>query len=333
MPAGTPIVAPDGTWTWVDFPDTACDDGSPTGLGVRPSSASSDTLIFFNGGGACWDYYTCYVLETATGGPFGATEFAQLSGGLGGTVLDPQLAGNPFADWNMVFVPYCTGDTFAVSNVATYQDAAHTVSRQYHHVGHTNVLAYLARLAPTFPGAGKLVVAGSSAGGFGAFANYADFRARWPSSQVYLLDDSGPPLEGTATPPAELADWLTNWRLDLVIDPLCGTNAAACRSDLSLAIPALVARYPSDRMALLSSEQDQVIRTFFLLSPTDFQTALLALAADRLDPTANFRYFFVPGSTHTMLGGPAGFSQGGMSLLTWITRLVTDDPAWVSVKP
>lgn len=330
---GAPIVAPADQWTWVDFPDTACDDGSATGLGIRPSSSSSDTLIFLNGGGACWDYATCYVFNTAVHGPFGAAQFAAFPGGLSGSVFDPQLAGNPFADWNMVFLPYCTGDVFAGSNVATYQDAGHTVTRQFHHVGHTNVLAYLARLAPTFPSAGRIVFAGSSAGGFGALINYPDVRAHWPASRVYLLDDSGPPLEGAAIPPAFVQAWLTNWRLDLVLDPLCGADATACHGDLSLALATLAAMHPTDRMALLSSLQDQTIRTYFALSPTDFQTDLLALATDRLDPTAAFRYFFVSGSTHTMLGHPAGFSQGTTSLLPWLTQLVTDDAAWASVKP
>jgi len=330
---GLPIVAPAGQWTWVDFPDTACDDGSPTGLGIRPSSSSTDTLIFLNGGGACWDYTTCYVFNTAAHGPFGAAQFAARSAALTGSILDSQLAGNPFAGWNMIFIPYCTGDTFAGNNVATYQDAAQTVSKQFHHVGHANVLAYLARLAPTFPGAGKVVFAGSSAGGFGALINYPDARTRWPDSQVYLLDDSGPPLEGAAIPAAEVAAWLTNWRLDLVLDPLCGAEASACHGDLSLALAKLVALRPTDRMALLSSLQDGIIRTFFALSPTDFQTDLLALAADRLDPTSAFRYFFVTGDTHTMLGSPAAFSQGTTSLLPWLTQFVTDDPGWASVKP
>jgi len=329
----TPIVASAGLWTWVDFPDTACDDGSPTGLGIRPSASSTNTLIFLNGGGACWDYYTCYVLNTAAHGPFGAAEFAARSATLSGSIFDPQLAGNPFADWNMVFIPYCTGDVFAGSNVATYQDAAHTVTKQFHHVGHANVLAYLARLAPTFPTASKVVFAGSSAGGFGALINYADARTHWPDSQVSLLDDSGPPLEGSAIPPAYVQAWLTNWRLDLVLDPLCGADATACHGDLSLAVAKLVALHPTDRMALLSSFQDQTIRTYFNLSPTDFQADLLALAADRLDPTPTFRYFFVTGSSHTMLGSPAGFSQDATSLLPWLTQLVTDDPAWASVKP
>ena len=64
---------------------------------------------------------------------------------------------------------------------------------------------------------------------------------------------------------------------------------------------AIATRYPADRMALLSSEQDSTIAAYYQLSGSDFQTDLSALAADVLDPLDNFQYFFVTGSSHTML--------------------------------
>src|SRR6266545_3474680 len=71
-----PIQAPRNTWTWVDFPDSSCGDGSTTGIGVNPGD-SSNVLVFLEGGGACWSYESCFVNRTvATDGPFGSAEFA-----------------------------------------------------------------------------------------------------------------------------------------------------------------------------------------------------------------------------------------------------------------
>jgi hypothetical protein len=95
----------------------------------------------------------------------------------------------------------------------------------------------------------------------------------------------------------------------------------------------LVSRYPDDRLALLSSLQDDVVRAYFQLSAASFQADLLKMASDRLDPTNTFRYFFVAGSSHTMLGSPAAFSQNSVRLLDWIGQEVGDDPDWVSVRP
>ncbi len=328
--AGSPITATPGSWTWVDFPNSSCDDGTPTGVGVNTSASSSNLLVFFNGGGACWDYQTCYQLNLAVHGPYGNAQFQQQFGGAGpaGSLLDRALANSPFADWNLVFVPYCTGDVHAGDNVITYTKG--TISKVTHHTGHANLLAYLARLGATFAAPGKVVVSGSSAGGFGALLNYDSLRKAWPAASVYLIDDSGPVLEGNAIPAAIRAAWFSSWNLAGIVDPLCG---AACHDDLSLAYPKLAQRYPNDRMSLLSFEQDQVIRSYFFLSATDFQTDLLALASDKFDPVSRWHYFFLSGQSHTMLGGPASHMQNGVSLVTFLKQQVTDDPFWATQKP
>jgi len=321
---GTPITAPASTWTWVDFPDSACDDGTPTGIGVNLTN-SPNVLVFFNGGGACWDASTCLVLNTATHGPFGSTQFASVSGALSGGIFDRNLSGNPFATWSYVFIPYCTGDLHGGQNVAMYSTA--TGPRAYHHVGHENVLAYLRRLIPTFSSAQKVVVSGSSAGGYGAMLNQPDFHAGFPGATLYVLDDSGPMINGF--PAATVQGFFTNWRLDLVVDPVCGTT---CRTDLSAMHSALATTY-GDRSALLSSLQDQTISSYAQMTATQFQTALLALELNRIRPQPKDHVFFVTGQTHTMLGNPASFSQNGVFLLPWLTQFVADDPTWTSVMP
>ena len=315
------------TWTWVDFPESACDDGTPTGIGVN-LTASPNVLVYLQGGGACWDALTCLTLNSATHGPYGGTQFtAQFppNGNATGTAFDRTLAGNPFATWNFVYVPYCTGDLHGGQNVATY--ATNNGPRAYHHVGHANVLAYLRRLIPTFGSAQKIVLSGASAGGYGTMLNQPDFHAGFPGAKLYVLDDSGPMITGF--PASELQGFFTNWRLDLVTDPVCGM---ACRTDLSLLHSSLATTY-GDRTALLSSLQDQTIRQYAQMSATQFQTALLALELNRIRPQPKDHVFFVTGQSHTMLGNVSGFSQNGVSLLPWLTQFVNDDAAWTSVMP
>jgi hypothetical protein len=329
---GMPFDAPKNTWTWIDFPDSQCDDGSPTGMGVNGGDGGN-LLVFFNGGGACWDYLTCYMLNTATHGPYGKTEFdAQLAGASQtNTIFDRSDAANPFKDWSFVFIPYCTGDVHAGDNTMMYSDNSGMITKTYHHAGHANVLAFVPRIAGTWPQPGKLVVSGSSAGGFGASFNYDTFRHYYPTGPAYLIDDSGPTFEGDSLPMSYVSSWYTSWRLDKVLDPICGMQD--CKSDLSLAVKLLASTYPNDRMSLLSSLQDQTIRSYFLQSPSGFQTALLMMAHDILDPTTNFRYFFVDGQTHTMLFNESAFTSQGTSLEAWLTQEVGDDAGWKSLKP
>ncbi len=327
-PPGAPLTGlTAGSWSWVDFPDSSCDDGSPTGIAVSPGGGT-DLVVFLNGGGACWDYLTCYVLGTASHGPFGTAEFQQLlATALPGSILDRDLAGNPFRDATLVFVPYCTGDIHGGDNVITYVGPAET--RVHHHVGRRNVLTFLRRLATTWPAPARLVVSGASAGGFGALIDYDAFRHYWPAARAFLIDDSGPPLGAGAVSPLLLAAWFRSWRLDRALDPVC---RAACRTDLSAQITALSRRYPQDRFALLSSFQDRVVAGYYLLSGAELEQEVLRVTAQVIAPTPNFRAFLVAGPTHTMLGDPTAFAQG-ISLLGWLDQEVSGDAAWSTRQP
>ncbi|MBL8605810.1 MAG: esterase [Myxococcales bacterium] len=326
---GAPIDAPANTWTFVDFPDSACDDGTKTGIGVYPNPSSDKLLVFFNGGGACWDYFTCVELNTSTHGPFGQAQFTAASrSGFAGSVMDHKSAENPFKDYNTVFIPYCTGDVHTGDTVNTYANGGK--SKQIHHKGHANVTAYLKRLVATFKKPSQVMVTGSSAGGGGALFNYPTFRAAWPDTNMMLVDDSLPLFIGNSINPGLRGAWFDSWKLDAVAGPICG---AACKDDLSLFPKAVAQKYPKDRMALLSSQQDQTIRTYFQLQPADFQAALEKLNADVLTPLPNYRHFVVPGASHTMLGDPAKYTAGGVGLFTWLGQMSSGDAAWASVAP
>src|SRR5690348_4731360 len=48
---GAPITTPANQWTWVDFPEALCRDGSSTGIGVRLNPNSNKVAIYLEGGG------------------------------------------------------------------------------------------------------------------------------------------------------------------------------------------------------------------------------------------------------------------------------------------
>ncbi len=357
---GAPISGAEG-WRWVPFPDSTCTDAaqdwttgryrfgtSTTGLAVSwGAETSTDVVVFLQGGGACWDYVTCggaapLVDKTASTGPFGPTEFASSiydrypASWIRRENLPPTLR-----DATVVLVPYCTGDVHGGDKVTTYQPpAGGAVSDAitWHHVGYANVLAFLRRLGPTFPHPRRLVVVGSSAGGFGTLATYPAFRARWPDAKTYLVDDSGPPLIGDAIPASTRAGWYASWNLGASLDPFC----PACRQDLSQGLRELLRRWPSDRMALLSHLQDAVIRGFFSnvsLGPTpqlgpmsaqQFEQELRRLGTTVLDASPNGRTFFTSGDAHPTLDDPARQATPAPGLPAWLELMLSDDPAWAS---
>ncbi len=322
-----PLLAPEGAWTWVPQPGSACSDGSETGFALNPGT-TNDVLIVFMGGGACWDFNTCYLLNAAATGPFGKAEFVEGYERLTVGVLDRDDAANPYRTWTQVIVPYCTGDLHGGDNVATYTSGG--ITRQWHHKGATNAALARARLAATFPQPDHLVVSGLSAGGYGATLQYALMRDAFDPVTSQLVDDSGPFLIGDAMSATMRAAWFTNWRLDRVVDPVCGQD---CKSSLATLYPKLAARYPDDRMALISSLQDEVIAAYMVMLQPVFELALRQLHNDVLAALPNFRTFFVAGNSHTTLGNPAAFSVQGTDLRTWLTTMLAGDATWMSLSP
>jgi hypothetical protein len=320
---------------WLDVAGMRCADGTGTGLWLSRGT-SPDLLLVLSGGGACWSADRC---PGDVPSQFGKAEWdlLQLFHLMDGSIADRTMAQNPFRAWNLVFIPYCTGDVHAGDAVNDYVGIVPTTWRQG---GFANLEAAVARVRAEVPAPGRIVVSGFSAGGFGALVAHDLVHAAYgPGPEYTLLDDSGPTFVGTAQMPGQLlADWWDAWNLASTL----GATCPGCSADLSQAWDGLHARHPSDRLALLSTTQDSTMRGFFAdpvnattMDPMVFQTGLGALC-DKLAGLGGHTAacFRVAGAQHTMILGPASFSAGGTEpLWGWLTKLVTDDPAWGPAGP
>lgn len=319
----SPIEAPDRTWTWVDVAGAVCDDDTPTGMGVNLAAGATGTLVFLAGGGYCFDYATCYTLNTATHGPFNRPQFEAVQAQLSSSIFDRTLAGNPFAGFNLVLVPYCTGDLHAGDGPTTYTGSGAPHVHQY--VGRRNLRAVLQRLARGLAPQARVVLAGGGAGGFGAVLNHDLAREAFPSGAMAVVDDSGPLLIGDAIPAAQRAAWFTNWHLGW-LDASC----PGCRTDLSAIHGALAARFPNDRTALVVSLQDAVNRSYFMQSAADYEAAVRALGAS-FAARPERRVFAVPGTSTALLRTAQSVSAAdGTVLLHWLDTMVTGAAGWTS---
>lgn len=346
-------------WRWIPFDNAFCTDSaqdptthqytfgtSSTGLAISWSPTdSSDVMVFLDGGGACFEFLTCGggaslgIDKTASTGPFGPTQFAQgIFQKYPNSWVHRENMPEAIRNATFVFIPYCTGDVHGGDRVTTYSLPG-LPSITWHHVGHSNIVAFMTRLAPTFPSPGKLVIAGSSGGGFGTLVNYPTFRAAWPHAKAYLVDDSGPPLIGNDIPSVTRDLWYSSWGLGDALDRFC----PECRDDMSRGITQIVNRYPQDRVALLAHLQDAVIRGFYATISYDplfigpmpgevFEADLRRLGTDRMDPaTTTAKYFFTQGDGHPMLEDPR-IDTPSPGLPTWIQLMLSDSSEWQSVS-
>ncbi len=319
---GEPITAKANEWTWVDFPDSKCANGDPTGIGVNLGT-SKDVFIYLEGGGACWDETTCYALKTASfvADGFKEKDLADKVAPAGHKQFGRDDATNPFKDMSFVYVPYCTGDVHAGDATQTYGD--HVT----HHAGRTNLEAFLKRIVPTFKDATRVVFGGSSAGGFGAAVNYWRAQEAFGSIRVDLLDDSGPPVDQKLM--GRFDAWETAWNLKASFPPGC----ADCATNVDAVLPYYAKTYPNSRFALLSYVSDPTIRNFFALPSDQFTAALMDLATKQIEPQTNVKYFFVSGDDHTLLWRQDKEETNGTKLTSWLSDMLTDAASWTNVKP
>lgn len=186
----------DKNWHTVDLGGaTLSGDGSRYVIFVRKGE-SNNLLIQFSGGGACWDGFTASKPIAFRRMLLGYTRelrayyFKSLSRlfpkALAG-IADAGDAGNAFRDWNIVFIPYSTGDLHIGNTTNAYPHNGKT--RTVHHNGRNNCSAALAWVFDNFTDVGKVLVSGESSGAWGA-AFYAPTVAdHYAGKQIYCLSD------------------------------------------------------------------------------------------------------------------------------------------------
>lgn len=248
-----------GIWQKVELPDTFCGDGSPYKFFVNYSSSSNNLVISFEPGGACWDYASCAGDGGLRGAanPDGISDSHMTSLKWEMLPLHRRDPINPLSSWNMVFVPYCTGDLHTGNNVITYENPdPEGAPLVFRHDGHKNVLRVIEWASLNFTTIPRLLVTGCSAGGTASVVNYHFIRKGLPGAQCsYLLDDSGPLFPSSGNSGPLHAKVRESWNLDPVIEEAIGSDfpgisAEAVKADLSSINTALADKYPRDRMAI-----------------------------------------------------------------------------------
>ena len=117
------------------------------------TARSKKIAIYLEGGGACFNDASCKLLNIDLP-----------SYVLGQGIFNFTRADNPIGDWNIFYVPYCTGDVHAGANPTGYPGP---ITGPQDFTGYTNLELYLSRILATVPDATDELLMGSSAGGFG----------------------------------------------------------------------------------------------------------------------------------------------------------------------
>ena len=267
-----------GKWQTVHLaPETGatCGNGSPYKFFVNRAPNTRNTIVYMEGGGACWDFDSCSGKDGVRGArnPNGIPDDYMSLLNPGASLVTPFITRVSLFDsvktqeWNMVYVPYCTGDVYSGDKVAVYEDPSGVEAPLvWHHNGLRNNRAVVAWLKDNLQRPTQMLSTGCSAGGAGTLTNYAVLRRDMAPSYAYMLDDSGPIFEAPRGadpeeyPQLPLQEQIrASWGLDAPNGPLqtLATEMPAFDLDqLGSIYPALAARYPQDRLGHTHFWQD-----------------------------------------------------------------------------
>ncbi len=324
---GEPLpLVEDGEWHWVEIDGMQCADGRPSGVGVRAVEGSDKLVLYFKGGGACFNTASCAV--TAPLMLTGTDAIADNPEG----ILDFGRDDNPLEDYNVVYFPYCTGDIHSGAAPATEVEG---VSDPWDFVGRDNVLAALDRVGPTFPTPEQLAVIGTSAGGLGALANYPSIAEGWPSTPTVVLDDSGLIFRDEYLRPCLQQQMREVWGLGESLPP-CPECDNADGGGLSQLYVWLAETYPETQFGLIGANRDEIIRVFFGFGNDECADTfgLPDLGAERLTEAltdlqaevlaGNFATYIVDGETHTWTTTKLFYTatSGGVAMRDWVDQFL-----------
>lgn len=332
---GAPITARDGAWTYVEFPDTKCRDGSPAGVSVRLRSASKKLLIYLEGGVYCFDALTCAINPANVNETlFNSAKTAPSVG-----IFDQDNRENPARDWNLVYVPYCTGDAMGGTR-NTPTDVPGGPAKQWF-VGHLNVHKFLSRIVPTFSTASDVVLTGMSAGGSSVLMNVLLVQRAFPWLKVrYINDSSLPPVSKALFPECLQKKLRTLWGLDESLLAACGAscpNRDAYWQDYSL----FLAKVLDDRPAgFIDAIEDSMMRSvlgvgergctgsllFDSAEAAPFRAELLSYR-DKLAVYPRFSTFYPQGTQHTWLKDDSFYEgeAGKVRLVDWFAKILNGE--------
>ena len=284
-------------WTKIEpGADTRCAHDTPFSFWVRPGTVNK-LLVYFQGGGGCWDGETCQVGSNFYDSSVGANDSPERRGG----ILDFDNPENPFADYHAVYVPSCTGDVYLGSNIQTYEtDDGEDI--EIYHYGFVNLNAALDWAFANVLSPESVFVTGCSAGSVGSIRAAPHLIHHYSDAEVIQLGDSLGFVfdEPTATDSIygshrSLPDWILAFA---DFDPEAFTMADFYNT--------VAATYPSYRFAQYNTEGDNVQLRYHLASgdPADTFPAAIANAISRIHAVSpNFRSYTADGDIHCIMPG------------------------------
>jgi hypothetical protein len=287
----------------------------------------SKLLLFFLGGGACAGEDTCaFGIQCSLGAN---NTFTTAAASFSAGVFDRSVPDNMFKDWNIVSIPYCTGDIHIGNRVtAPYESGVEALLGNpqclgldfaMHMNGYNNTMAVLDWALENYPDVDDLIVGGASAGSLGAQVHSAKIAERWDvvakGARFSVLADSYVGVVPADRPASELLVYYGACTNDF---GLSEDVVAACESGTAMTIElieALLLAQPEGNWLFIDSKGDVTQRYYYalvdqgirgypfsdLISEEVFFSNMSAILDAYQSVSSRITTFYVEGTKHVFL--------------------------------
>jgi len=298
--------------------DCQCADGSSYHYWTRTASTTK-VLLYLEGGGACFTAETC----SFTDGTYSVRADTKSEPAQAGGIFQLRNPRNPFADWSIIYMPYCTGDVHIGNSVHEYAPGL-TV----HHNGFRNAEHGLKYLTDHFPDAKEIVVAGSSAGSIAAPLFAGLVADSFPNTMISVLSDGSGSYPDIADTNVALNDL---WGSMSVV-PDWEVNVGMTSEKWS--IPGLFVQAglhaPGIRFARFDHARDRVQASFTTAAGIGSNQRLGRLDQNEANIEAagvNLHTYVAPGSLHTVLRIKKMYTLTveGVPFIDWLNAYVAGE--------
>ena len=328
-----------------------CQDGSAFTFYAKRGSVNK-LLMYYYGGGACWDTLTCSVptcTQTVDPNPppiDGWPGFADLT--------NPD---NPFKDWNIIHVPYCGCDIHLGDNGVDYMHPTEPgrVVKHVEHRGYDNAKLAEKWAREHFLNPTDMFVTGSSAGSYGAIVHGAHLSEAYPATSINVMGDGG---NGVATQEF-MDDNFNNWGAMENLPDVPGVmGVPSSEMTIPLILEAGASHFPRTNWSnyttafdgggggqtgfynvMLNPDNPVGAQFFWWEASCEFNQLMRQQSFDTEAAVSrendNYRYYIATGSRHTGFGNPRVYDDttGGIPpLVDWVNAMIDDDPSWTSVE-
>ena len=329
LPVFDDLVA--GEWNSISpGEDTVCLYDTDYQFFVRPAEEpTEDLMIYFEGGGACWNDGTCSAVgQFASRYDVPDTLMDNYNDGF----FEFDNPANPVADYNVVFVPYCSGDVHSGSS-----DFVDYENIDVNYNGVDNAQAVLDWTYENFTAPDDVFVTGCSAGGYGATYHAPFVMENYPDNRVVHLADAA-----TGVTPMGW-DGYNQWDifsgLPEFVEDLDEATIDTYSNNLSTIASANA--FPNNVFAQYNTFIDEVQVAFygiiigepaldeasFVALAQEWSPALIDNLTEISTSTDNFFSYTAGGTLHCITGLPElyTYAYDGLTVADWVDSLLTGD--------